>query len=86
MVNIHNRLGSEISRTERARMVLQVHDELIFDVSANQQCITSMIGIIRQCMEIDVVSDLEFQVPLAVKICVGPTWGSMHPTRLGKSG
>jgi hypothetical protein len=47
-------------------LLLQVHDELIFDVAANQQRITSLIEIIRQCMEVDVVESFAFEVPLAV--------------------
>jgi hypothetical protein len=63
------------------RMLLQVHDELIFDVAANAAAIGKLVGVIRDCMELAVVRELGIRVPLAVKICVGPTWGKMHPIK-----
>ncbi len=42
--------------------MLQVHDELIFDVPAIAPAITNLVAIIRECMEMSVVHDLELRV------------------------
>lgn len=51
-----------------AKMILQVHDELIFDVPENELSI--LIRIVRDCMENAIV----LNVPLVVDIKVGPNW------------
>lgn len=51
-----------------SRMILQVHDELIFDVPKSE--LTEMAEIVRQGME----KALTLSVPLEVEIKVGPNW------------
>jgi len=52
----------------QAKMILQVHDELIFDVPENE--LPTLIKIVRECMENAIV----LNVPLVVDIKAGPNW------------
>jgi len=59
-----------------ARLLLQVHDELIFDVAAQPRAITALVAVLRDCMEREVVEVLGLRVPLAVKVSPKP-WHSI---------
>ena len=63
------------------RLLLQVHDELIFNVTAQPVAIAKLVETLRRCMEREVVESLGLRVPLAVTVVVGPSWGKMHPVR-----
>jgi len=52
----------------KSRMILQVHDELIFDVPKDE--LPEMTGVIRRGME----NALTLSVPLEVEIKIGPNW------------
>ncbi|ABO50127.1 DNA polymerase I [Desulforamulus reducens MI-1] len=56
-----------------SQMVLQVHDELIFDAPENE--IESLIMLVRQSME----NALQLDVPLVVDIKLGPNWYEAKP-------
>jgi DNA polymerase-1 len=55
-----------------SRMVLQVHDELVFDVAPGES--KQVHEIARRCME----TALDLSVPLKVDIGEGPTWLEAH--------
>jgi DNA polymerase-1 len=65
MVRISDAIGEE---GLRSRMLLQVHDELVFEVPPEE--IEQMRGLVRTHMEQVVALD----VPLVVDIGVGPNW------------
>ena len=69
MINIHERLNRE---DFRAKMLLQVHDELVFEVPEEE--LDRIIPVIRQ--EMEGVYDLD--VPLKVDISHGRNWGEAH--------
>ena len=69
MIRIHNRM-KESGLT--SRMLLQVHDELIFE--SPPQEMEAMKEIILELMP----SALELSVPLKVDVKVGPTWGDLE--------
>jgi DNA polymerase-1 len=52
----------------RSRMVLQVHDELVFEVPPEE--LEGMMALVRDRME----RVMELQVPLVVDLGVGPNW------------
>ena len=54
-----------------ARMVLQIHDELLLEVKP--ACLQQAKDIVRRSME----SVVEISVPLPVKISVGLSWGEL---------
>lgn len=56
----------------QSRMLLQVHDELIFDVPEAE--ITAMAALVREAME----SAFELSVPLVVDVKVGENWYDMQ--------
>ena len=56
-----------------ARMILQVHDELVFECPADE--VSPTAGIVRQEME----SVMKLNVPLKVDVGVGPNWNDMGP-------
>ena len=58
-----------------ARMILQVHDELIFEVPENE--IDAIVPLIRDCME----NAVELKVPLVVDIKRGLNWYDMERIR-----
>jgi DNA polymerase-1 len=69
MLNIHRRLKAENLRT---RMLLQIHDELVFEVPPEE--LDEMPGLIRDEMTRPLEARLGLQVPLKVDVAVGPNW------------
>ena len=58
------------------RMLLQVHDELVFEVPEDQA--ERAAAIIRRVMEGAAEPAVELSVPLGVEIGFGPNWGAAH--------
>ena len=58
------------------RMLLQVHDELVFEVPESEVEVAS--GIIRTVMESAAGPALELSVPLGVEVGTGANWGAAH--------
>lgn len=56
----------------RSRMLLQVHDEMIFEVPLDE--VERMTAIVRSCME----NAYRLSVPLKVGLETGRSWGEMH--------
>jgi DNA polymerase-1 len=72
MVNLHRRLRRESFRT---RMLLQIHDELVFEVPPEEQ--ERVPEVVRQEMVGALGSRL--QVPLEVDMAAGPNWLDVKP-------
>ncbi|MEJ2720100.1 MAG: DNA polymerase I, partial [bacterium] len=67
------RIDRELAARElRARMILQVHDELMFDVPASE--LEETTAVVRRGME----SAIKLDVPLKVDIGVGGDWLEAH--------
>jgi DNA polymerase-1 len=58
------------------RMLLQVHDELVFELPADQ--VEAASAVIRQVMESAAEPAVSLSVPLGVEIGTGASWGSAH--------
>jgi DNA polymerase-1 len=73
MIRLDQQLDERFGPTGKigARMILQVHDELVFEVE--QKIIDDVIPIIKENME-EVV---KLSVPIIVDIKLGENWGSM---------
>ena len=54
------------------RMVMQVHDELVFEVAANQ------VDVLREIVTHDMQSAAQLKVPLIVESGVGDNWDEAH--------
>ena len=69
MIHIAKRLGEERLKT---RLILQVHDELIFEVPSGEE--KKAESLVRQEME----NAFTLSVPLRVSIETGRSWGNFH--------
>jgi len=69
MINIHQRL---INEKLQSRMILQVHDELVFNVPAEEKDV--LMNIVRE----EMTSALQLDVPLEVEIGCGTNWFDAH--------
>lgn len=69
MIRLHDRLNRE---TSSARMLLSVHDEVLFEIPRAE--VEGLIPIVRETME----SVLSLDVPLDVDIKIGEDWESMR--------
>ena len=59
-----------------ARMLLQVHDELVFEVPENQA--DDLIALVETTMSQACRPAMELSVPLVVDAKAGATWGEAH--------
>jgi len=73
MVRLDERLRAE---NVGARMLLQVHDELLLEVPRNET--GEVVAWVKEVME----SACELQVPLAVDVSVGENWRDLEPVSL----
>ncbi|HET9605576.1 MAG TPA: DNA polymerase I, partial [Nitrospira sp.] len=73
MINVHNTLQLELPRV---RMILQVHDELIFEVPEEE--LEAAKQLVQDEME-GVGKQLGLSVPLKVDVGVGKNWRAAHP-------
>jgi len=77
MINIHRRIQAEKLRT---RMILQVHDELVFEVPADEE--KNVIPLIRDEMEnFKGGFNVELSVLLRVDISKGKNWSDLKPVK-----
>jgi DNA polymerase I len=68
------RLAERLSKQGfRARMLLQVHDELLLEVPRDE--VDRLVPVLRETME----SALPLDVPLTVDVKIGADWESMTP-------
>jgi DNA polymerase-1 len=68
MIAIDRRLAEE---KFEAKMILQVHDELLFEAPASES--DALAGLVREEME----NVHKLAVPLVVELCAGPNWRDM---------
>lgn len=69
MINIHNWMKKE---KLKSKMILQVHDELVFDVHKSE------IDLLKTNVEKFMKSAIEMEVPMEVGIGVGENWLEAH--------
>ncbi len=69
MLRVHRRLQSE---GLEARLILQVHDELIIEAPKGEQ------DRVRALLEEEMSAAAELTVPLRVSVEVGRSWGELH--------
>ena len=59
-----------------AKMLLQVHDELLFEVAEDQ--VATLSAIAKSVMEAAAAPAVSFKVPLTVEAGSGPNWAAAH--------
>ena len=60
----------------KARMLLQVHDELLFEAPENE--VEATIEALKPVMERSTLPAVELSVPLVVESGVGSNWAEAH--------
>ena len=73
MIEIYNCI---VKKNIEAKMLLQVHDELVFEIKENE--IEESIKIIKNIMENTHLQYKDFKVPLTVDYGIGNNWGESH--------
>ena len=73
MIEIHKKI---LSRKISAKMLLQVHDELVFEIHQNE--LEENLSKIKEIMETTHLEHREFKVPLTVEYGIGNNWGESH--------
>nr|HPI44404.1 DNA polymerase [Tenuifilaceae bacterium] len=69
MINIHREL--EQSKLQ-SKMIIQVHDELVFDVYKPE--LEKVKEIVKRCME----GAIKLKVPLEIEMGIGSNWLEAH--------
>ena len=69
MINIHKRLQTEQLQT---KMLLQVHDELVFDVPKTE------VEIVKPIIKQEMENAFKLAVPLEVEVGMGDNWLDAH--------
>ncbi|MDZ7360085.1 MAG: DNA polymerase I [candidate division KSB1 bacterium] len=69
MINIHRRLQKE---NLRSRMILQVHDELVFEAPEDE------LGALEKLVREEMSSAIKLDVPIKVDVGVGENWLEAH--------
>ena len=59
------------------KILLQIHDELLFEVMANEFDILQLRKAVLRCCADDCAREFNMQVPLKLKCSYGGTWGNM---------
>ncbi|HJU10895.1 MAG TPA: DNA polymerase I, partial [Candidatus Binataceae bacterium] len=70
MVRLHATL---LQRQINARIVLQVHDELLLEVQDDS------LDAVQQALRYEMEHVAEMRVPLRVELKIGPNWGDLRP-------
>jgi len=73
MIEIHKNI---LDNKLNAKMLLQVHDELIFEIK--ESYVEESLNAIKNIMETTHTKYKDFTVPLTVEYGVGNTWGESH--------
>ena len=63
----------------KPKLLLQIHDELLFEVSNKDSDIEQLKDAVHSCCADECRNDLKLKVPLKLSCSVGKTWGSMRP-------
>ena len=69
MVNLHREM---LQRKLKSKMLLQVHDELVFEVPENE------MAEMRQLVPEMMVNAIKLSIPLKVDVKTGRNWGEME--------
>jgi len=61
------------------RLLLQIHDELIYEVMDTSHTINKFARILKYCMERRTMKAFGISIPLIANLQYGHTWGEMIP-------
>ena len=75
MIRLDKRLNSE--KKQKTNMLLQIHDELIFETHKNEEKRISKI-IVEEMSSVAKSDQHSFSIPLTVDLNAGENWGALH--------
>ena len=81
MLAIHRRLRAD---RHKARMLLTVHDELVFEVPPEE--FDDVAALVREEMTTPLEKRLKLEVPLKVDMAAGPNWLDVEEVRTAECG
>ena len=81
MLNIYRRLRSE---KRQARLLLQIHDELVFEAPPDE--VDDVAALVVEEMTTRLEKDLKLEVPLKVDIAAGPNWLDVEELQIAECG
>lgn len=70
--------ATQREKLARSSLVMQIHDELIFEVPDDPEIIDLFITLLREMMEKEVMRRFRFDVPLRTNISKGKRWGELE--------
>ena len=73
MIDVQNAIDASTLK-DKVHLLLQVHDELIFECQSEPSTVEKAISLIRDKME----NAVKLDVPLRVSIESGTNWGLFH--------
>jgi DNA polymerase-1 len=77
MLNVYRRLRRE---GRQARMLLQVHDELVFELPPDE------LHAVAACVQEEMEGAMRLEVPLKAELAFGPNWLDVTPWELPQAG
>jgi DNA polymerase-1 len=72
MINIHNKMTNPTSNIQHSKLILQVHDELLFDAHKNE--IEQLKKLVVEEME----NAMQIAVPIKAEVGIGENWLEAH--------
>lgn len=69
-------IDRELKKSDGCQMILQVHDELLFECTS--QAVAELAKLVKERME----NALKLSVPVVVDLKVGPNWGEMKAIKI----
>ncbi len=84
MLNIDTKLsgfgttgGEDGSGHPVPRLVMQIHDELIYSVVDRPEVVGAFVALLQQAMNADIMAMLKLRIPLLINIQTGSSWGEL---------
>lgn len=72
MINIHNKLQQSTDSIKHSKMILQVHDELLFDVHRSE------IDLMKSLVKTEMEKAMPLKTPVIAEVGVGENWLEAH--------
>lgn len=70
-----NKIAASLAETElKTRMLLQVHDELVFEAPLDE--VETAAALIKR--EMENITGIDLKVPLIADVGIGDNWGKAH--------
>jgi len=72
MINIHNKMANPIFNIQHSKLILQVHDELLFDAHKDE------VEALKKLVVTEMENAMQLIVPIKAEVGVGENWLEAH--------